>query len=88
VFAFFYWLIDVRGVKRWAGFLRPIGKNPLLPYFVHYLVHPLLWVLGLHGINNYLHEGWPGVFRVAVYTVFLVLLTNWMTTRLKMQLKV
>jgi heparan-alpha-glucosaminide N-acetyltransferase len=87
-FAFFYWLIDVRGIKGWAGFLRPIGRNPLLPYFVHYLVHPLLWVLGLHGINNYLHTGWPGVIRVAVYTFGLVLLTNGMTTRLKMQLKV
>ena len=63
IFAFVYWLVDVRQVKAWGTMFRPVGKNPLLPYFLHYMFHPLLYVLGLHWLNNYLHEGWPGAIR-------------------------
>ena len=87
VFAFFYWLVDVRKIKAWGAMFRPVGKNPLLPYFLHYMFHPLLFVLGLHGLNNYLHEGWPGAIRTLVVAMLFILLSNWLTTRFKLILK-
>lgn len=41
-----YWLMDIRGWRRWAHFLRPAGENPLLAY----LLHPVFYfVIGLGG---------------------------------------
>jgi heparan-alpha-glucosaminide N-acetyltransferase len=87
IFAFVYWLVDVRKIKAWGAMFRPVGKNPLLPYFLHYMFHPLLFVLGLHWLNNYFHEGWPGAIRVLIVTTLFILFSNWLTTRYKLILK-
>jgi len=87
IFAFVYWLVDVRKIKAWGAMFRPVGKNPLLPYFLHYMLHPLLFVLGLHWLNNYLHEGWPGAIRTLAVATLLILFSNWLTKRFKLTLK-
>jgi heparan-alpha-glucosaminide N-acetyltransferase len=87
VFVFVYWLVDVRKFKAWGAMFRPVGKNPLLPYFLHYMFHPLLYVLGLHWLNNYLHEGWPGAIRTLAVAVLFILISNWLTARYKLILK-
>ena len=87
VYAFIYWLVDVRKIKGWGALFRPVGKNPLLPYFLHYMLHPLLIVLGLHWLNNYIHSGWPGVIRTLCVAVLVVLFSNWLTTRFRLMLK-
>jgi hypothetical protein len=51
------------------------------------MFHPLLYVLGLKWLNNYFHEGWPGAIRVLVVAILLILFSNWLTTRLKLTLK-
>jgi heparan-alpha-glucosaminide N-acetyltransferase len=86
-FAFLYWLVDVRGIGRWGRFLIPVGRNPLLLYFLSFMLHPLMQVLGVHGLNNYLHSGWPGVIRTIVVSVLLVLFSGWLTTRCRIMLK-
>ncbi len=87
VYAVVYWLVDVRKIKGWGGIFRPVGKNPLLPYFLHYMFHPLLFVLGLHRLNDYLHSGWPGVIRTLCIALLFVLFSNWLTARFKLTLK-
>jgi predicted acyltransferase len=87
VFAVVYWLVDVRNIKRWGGMFRPVGKNPLLPYFLHYMFHPLLIVLGWNGLNQYLHEGWPGAIRTLGVAVLIILFSNWLTTRFRLMIK-
>ena len=51
------------------------------------MLHPLMQVLGVHGLNNYLHSGWPGVIRTVVVSVLLVLFSGWLTTRCRIVLK-
>ena len=34
IFAFFYWLIDLKKQNKWFGFLEPAGRNPLLAYLL------------------------------------------------------
>ena len=36
--AFFYWIIDVKGLQRWAFFFTVIGANPITIYFLRGLV--------------------------------------------------
>jgi predicted acyltransferase len=36
--AFFYWIIDVKGLKKWAFFFIVIGANPITIYFLRGLV--------------------------------------------------
>lgn len=88
IFALVYWVVDIRKIKGWGTIFRPVGKNPLLPYFLHYMLHPLLWVLGLHWLNDYLHSGWPGVIRTVCVTLLLVLFSNWLTQRRRLILKI
>lgn len=87
VYALVYWFVDVRKIKGWGALFRPVGRNPLLPYFLHYMLHPLLIVLGIHWLNNYLHSGWPGVMRTLCVAVLVVLFSNWLTTRFRLMLK-
>lgn len=39
LFALFYWLIDVRGYKKWAFFFVVIGVNPITIYFLQGIVN-------------------------------------------------
>jgi len=87
VYAVVYWIVDVWNIKGWGAIFRAVGRNPLLPYFLHYMFHPLLIVLGLHWLNDYLHTGWPGVIRTVCIAFLFVLFSNWLTARFKLTLK-
>ena len=63
VFAFLYWLMDVKGKERWAVFLRPAGAEPLLTYFLPFIFYALLSWLGITVLGDYLGSGFVGVLR-------------------------
>jgi len=37
ILALFYWIIDVRGIRKWTFFFKVIGMNSLTVYFVYHL---------------------------------------------------
>lgn len=39
ILALFYWVIDVKGYKKWTFFFKVIGMNSLTVYFVYHLVN-------------------------------------------------
>ncbi|MBI5382616.1 MAG: DUF5009 domain-containing protein [Opitutae bacterium] len=86
-FAALYALAEANLLGRWRQFLIPVGKNPLLPYFLSFMLHPLMQVLGIHGLNDYFHTGWIGVIRTVFVALLLVQLSNWLTTRGRIVLK-
>lgn len=47
LFAFLYWLTDVRKKDKWAFFLRPSGENSLTTYIAPSLIYHIIWGLGL-----------------------------------------
>lgn len=47
LFAFLYWLTDVRKKDKWAFFLRPSGENSLTTYLAPSLIYHIIWGLGL-----------------------------------------
>ena len=87
IYAFLYWLVDVRGKKRWSAFILPTGVNPLLLYFLSYMLHPLLALLSIGFINDYFNSGVAGIVRTMLLTVILVLLSGWLTTRRRVILR-
>ncbi|HSW45329.1 MAG TPA: DUF5009 domain-containing protein [Phycisphaerae bacterium] len=82
-----YWLIDARGRRRWTWFALPAGRNPLVAYFLHYLIHPLSIVLGIVWLNDHLNVGWPGIARTLGVTVVLGVLLTEVLTRLKVRVR-
>ncbi len=89
-----YFLMDVKGIKRWANFLLPIGINPLLAYImpdivrslsdlvssiVHFDVGKLLWPFRATG-------AWPGHINAIVMTLVILLIVR-VLTKAKVVLK-
>jgi heparan-alpha-glucosaminide N-acetyltransferase len=89
-----YFLMDVKGIKKWANFLLPIGINPLLAYImpdivgsfselvssvVHFDIGKILWPFRATG-------AWPGHINAIVMTLVILLIVR-VLTRAKVVLK-
>jgi len=44
VFAAIYWVADVKGLTRWAGFVRPAGKHSLTTYLAPDILYHAIWM--------------------------------------------
>ena len=90
----FYGIMDVLGARRWAGFLQPVGRNPLLAYILPGILDDLMTL-----VSSLLHVDvqkifWPladrgglaGMANAAAMTA-LVLFLTWLATRNKIVLK-
>lgn len=79
-----YWIADVQGYTRWAGFFKPAGSNPLLTYLLPDIYYA---AVGLHHFAGIADQGWPGVLRSLLFSLFILgisaLLTRW---RIRLQL--
>ena len=87
IYAGLYWIVDVRGYRRWAGFSLPAARNALLPYFLHYLIHPLSLVVGLAWLNDHLNAGCAGIARTVGVTVLLGVVLTSLLTRAAIRLR-
>jgi predicted acyltransferase len=79
-----YYLVDIKRVTAWAGFVKPAGSNTLLTYLLPWicLSIPALRFLSAGGSH-----GAVGVFRAWVFTAFILGLSAVLTRlRLRMQL--
>ena len=83
LFMIMYMVVDVRGHYRWASFLKPAGSNPLLTYILPDIYYA---ILGLAHANIINPEGWPGVFRALVFSLFILGVSALMT-RFKIRLQ-
>jgi heparan-alpha-glucosaminide N-acetyltransferase len=82
-----YFLMDVKGIKKWANFLLPIGVNPLLAYIMPDIVHSLSemissvvrWDVGKLLWPFREAGGWPGHVNAIVMTLVILLIVRVMT---------
>jgi heparan-alpha-glucosaminide N-acetyltransferase len=94
LFLAFYGLMDVFKIRRWASFLQPIGKNPLLAYILPSLVGEVAGFASHLFKFNAEQVFWPfreqgglaGMLNAAAMTG-LILLITWAMTRAKIILK-
>lgn len=47
VYVFLYWIIDVKGLSKWASFIRPAGENSLTTYLAPNFLYHLIWMSGI-----------------------------------------
>lgn len=75
IFLGLYWLVDVKGARRWAWFAKPAGENTLLTY----LVPDLYYAAGLSSLGAAFSSGWPGAARAAVMTAAMLAIAGVLT---------
>ena len=77
--ALFYWIIDVRGWRRWAFFFRVIGMNAITIYltmrFVQFRAMSNFFFSGVAGLGE---GAWPNVVLIAGQIAFEWLLLWWL----------
>jgi heparan-alpha-glucosaminide N-acetyltransferase len=47
LFAFLYWILDVKKRTEWAFFLKPAGENSLTTYLAPSILYHLIWITGV-----------------------------------------
>ena len=58
LFAFLYWIIDLRKQTSWTFFLKPAGENSLTTYLAPSVIYYLIWITGIP-LLIYKHSGIP-----------------------------
>lgn len=81
LFAFFYWLVDLRGKEKWFAFLRPAGVNPLLAYILPYALYALFGALGVAAWLDQFHHGVPAILWSIVFSFAILGATAALTKR-------
>jgi predicted acyltransferase len=71
--ALFYWIIDVKGFRRWAFFFTVIGVNAITIYVVwHLFKFETITTIFVHGFIGYLGPAQP------IFWATSVMLTGWL----------
>ena len=76
--ALFYFLIDVKGYKRWAFWLKVIGMNSITVYLaVHFFPFDILANRFVSGFEQFLGAYYPVIQSLTVVTIIYIML-YWM----------
>ncbi len=75
IYAFLYWLVDVKNKISWANFLKPAGTNPLLAYLLPDIFYSILWIFGINFLSEYFGYGIVGIIRSLIFSLIMLALT-------------
>lgn len=79
-----YYVVDIKRVSAWAGFVKPAGSNTLLTYLLPWIC---LAIPPLRFVSADGSQGAVGVLRAIAFTGFILALSALLTkARLRMQL--
>jgi len=60
----FYWLIDIKGYKKWSGFFHVFGINPLFAFVIHVLwVKVLLYIIRWQNSEGKVINGYSWLYK-------------------------
>lgn len=60
----FYWLIDIKGYKKWSNFFLVFGVNPLFAFVIHVLwVKVLLYIFRWKDSEGHIVNGYSWLFK-------------------------
>ena len=80
LFLLLYLIVEIKGFKRWAGFVEPAAVNPLVTYLLPFVVEAILTLCGV-GLPPALRAGVAGVLCSVGYTAAILgaayFLTRW-----------
>ncbi len=73
--ALFYWVIDVKGYKKWAFFLKVIGMNAIFAYVVANTINlPAISHNLLHGLEQYVGDYYYMITAIGGFTILYIVL--------------
>jgi len=78
IYAFLYWLVDLKKIIKWAKFLEPAGINPLLAYLLPDIFYAIIWIFGINILSEYFGFGIVGIIRSLVFALVMLGLTAWL----------
>jgi predicted acyltransferase len=82
LFAGIYWLVDVKGFKNWATFLKPAGTNPLLTYILPSIFYA---AVGYSFAPDLFSAGILGIIKSVLFSFFILACAS-LLTRMKILL--
>lgn len=82
LFPFIYWLVDMKSISKWANFLTPAGKNPLLTYILPGIFYAIFSFSYLPAKFN---MGFLGIFRSILFALFILWISS-LLSKLKINL--
>ncbi len=71
IFAFLYWLIDLKKISGWTAFFKPAASNPLLTYIIPFILYALFRLLHIEWPDLF-YEGTVGIIWSAVYAITIM----------------
>lgn len=86
LFAFVYWLTDVKRKSHWFDIIKPAGTVTLTCYVIPYAWYSVQALLGIH-YPDWMSEGIPGLIKSAIFSLLVVGLA-WVLMKMKIRLKV
>jgi heparan-alpha-glucosaminide N-acetyltransferase len=81
VWIFIYWVMDVKGWKKWAKIVEPAGKNPLFAYILAPVFHSIFALIALSGFDFWakLGSSFPvGFMRSLVFAFAMTFVAGWL----------
>jgi heparan-alpha-glucosaminide N-acetyltransferase len=85
IFLALYWFVDLKGIEKWARFLKPAGENPLLAYILPDVFYALMGILGIKFLARYFGVGLVGIIRSLVFALLMLWVTG-LLTKIKIRL--
>ncbi len=88
ILALFYWLIDIRGYRKWAFFFKVIGTNSLVIYFAYSFINFSYTSNKMFsGLLSQVDEKWHDVF-ISIGALGLIWLFLYILYRYKLFIKI
>jgi predicted acyltransferase len=80
--ALFYWVIDIKGYRKWAFFLKVIGMNAIFAYVVNNTINmPAISHNLLFGLEQYVGDYYPMVSATGGFLILYLVLWFFYRTR-------
>jgi heparan-alpha-glucosaminide N-acetyltransferase len=73
IFAFLYWLIDLKKISGWTAFFKPAASNPLLTYIIPFILYALFKLLHIEWPDLF-YQGTVGIIWSAIYAITIMAL--------------
>lgn len=84
LFACLYWLVDIKGVSRWANFLKPAAVNPLLTYILPFIYY---YAIGPGFLGSSWRSGLQGILSSIIFSLIILGIAALLTRyRVRLQL--
>jgi predicted acyltransferase len=72
----FYWVIDLKGHKRWTNFFRPAAESPLLTYLIPDILFVLMMLFHVRLFPARWSYGVPGMLWSAAFAMIVLLIAK------------